>query len=279
MPWGDRSGVPAKGRNLIIVGIDNNGLLHIRIVHEGRAAITDTDETELPGTRALVSDLKRCFPRLLPPHVLTGPEKAMLVSVVMSILGPAKLTNQKPEEIAFFHLEHLMGFMRGRCPDPRFHPGAERLWWEARKFILQIPGYEDLERYANSVLKEPLTLEAIDRIRRDAAARRGMRFEEVDLLLVREVADILAGSLPGPEDEGYITFKEAREITDLTSCQLSRATKSGAIKSIGEGRGKLVHELDARKYADARKRRRDDEESTARRHVEEWKRSRDGRRQ
>jgi hypothetical protein len=87
---------------------------------------------------------------------------------------------------------------------------------------------------------------------------------------------ILALDAPGEE---YITLKEAREITDLTSCQLSRATKSGKIGSIGEGRGKLVHELDARRYADERKRRRDDEESTARRLVEEWKRHRDGRRQ
>jgi hypothetical protein len=94
MSWGDGSGVPTSGSNLIIVGIDHNGLLHIRIFDAKGDEITDTDETKLPGTQAgAVSALKKRFPGLLPPHVLTGPEKAQLVSEATSIVGqtPAEM--------------------------------------------------------------------------------------------------------------------------------------------------------------------------------------------
>ena len=50
--WGDGSGVPTSGNELVIVGIDNNGLLHIRIFDAGGKRITDTDETNLSGLQA-----------------------------------------------------------------------------------------------------------------------------------------------------------------------------------------------------------------------------------
>jgi hypothetical protein len=87
MSWGDGSGVPTSGNNLVIVGIDNNGLLHIRIFDAGGNEVTDTDETKLPGTQAsAISALKQQIPNLLPPHVLTRAEKVQLISETTSIV-------------------------------------------------------------------------------------------------------------------------------------------------------------------------------------------------
>ena len=52
MSWGDGSGVPTSGNNLVIVGIDNDGLLHIRIFDAGGNRVTDTDETKLPDDKS-----------------------------------------------------------------------------------------------------------------------------------------------------------------------------------------------------------------------------------
>ncbi len=68
MSWGDGSEVPNSGIDFVIVGIDNNGLLHIRIFDAGGKCIIDTDETKLPGTQAgAISTLKQQLPGLLPP--------------------------------------------------------------------------------------------------------------------------------------------------------------------------------------------------------------------
>ena len=88
MPWGDGSEVPASGTDLVIVGIDEQGRLHIRIFDAGGHEITDTDETKLPATQAgAISTLKQQLPGLLPPHVLTTAEKAQLISEATSIVG------------------------------------------------------------------------------------------------------------------------------------------------------------------------------------------------
>jgi hypothetical protein len=88
MSWGDGSGVPTSGSNVVIVGIDNNGLIHIRIFDASSKKVTDTDETKLPATQAgEVSALKQKIPGLLPPHVLTAAEKAELVREAPSIVG------------------------------------------------------------------------------------------------------------------------------------------------------------------------------------------------
>ena len=42
--WGDGSKVPTSGKNLVITGLDNNGLLHIR-TFDAAGVRTDTFET------------------------------------------------------------------------------------------------------------------------------------------------------------------------------------------------------------------------------------------
>jgi hypothetical protein len=139
------------------------------------------------------------------------------------------LTNVKPESISFGLMQHWTGSTRGPCPDYRFHPGASTLWLIARETVVQIPGYEDLERYANSVLKEHLTLETIDKIRRDAAAQLGIRFEEVNRLLVREVAQ----ALPWPSH------------SPATAVLCSQADLNQFFGGKGRGRGGMIEKWKA----------------------------------
>jgi hypothetical protein len=90
MSWEDGSGVPTSGKNLVVVGIDNKGLLHIRIFDAGGNRVTDTNETKLPSTQAgVVSALKQQLPGLLPPHALTRDDKARLISEATSIVDLA----------------------------------------------------------------------------------------------------------------------------------------------------------------------------------------------
>ncbi len=101
MSWGDGSGVPASGNNLVIVGTDNNGLLHIRIFGAGGNPLTDTDETMLPSTQArAILTLKPQLPGLLPPNVLTNVKKAQVLSEVISIVGetPAGISQRPHDE-------------------------------------------------------------------------------------------------------------------------------------------------------------------------------------
>ena len=80
--------MPTSGSNLIVVGIDSNGLLHIRIFDADGNLVTDTDETKLPGTQAgAIATLKQQLPGLLPPHVLTDAEKAQVIAEARSIVG------------------------------------------------------------------------------------------------------------------------------------------------------------------------------------------------
>jgi uncharacterized repeat protein (TIGR01451 family) len=86
--WGNGSGVPTTGNSQIFIGTDTSGLLHIRIFDSSGNRVTDTDETQLPGTQAAaISTLKQQLPALLPPHVLTGTEKAQVLQELASILG------------------------------------------------------------------------------------------------------------------------------------------------------------------------------------------------
>ena len=87
MAWGDGSGVPSAGKNLVVVGIDCAGLLHLRIFDYGGHRSADTDETQLPGQAATIATLKRRLPALFPPHELTGAEKAQVVARAVSIAG------------------------------------------------------------------------------------------------------------------------------------------------------------------------------------------------
>ncbi len=85
MPWGDGSGVPTSGKNVIIAGTDANGLPHVRAFDANGNRIIDTDEKQSPAQAAPIVALKRRLPGLLPPHVLTGDEKTQVIRDVASI--------------------------------------------------------------------------------------------------------------------------------------------------------------------------------------------------
>src|SRR5262249_30220333 len=93
MSWGDGSGVPASSRvsastnNLVIVGIDNNRRLHIRIFDAAGNRVTDTDETKVPTQAGAVSSLKQQLPVLLSKNVLTSAERVQVISAAKSIVG------------------------------------------------------------------------------------------------------------------------------------------------------------------------------------------------
>ena len=69
--WGDGSGVPTADYNLIIVGVDERNLLHIRIFDAIGNRVTDADETTLPAAQAgAIADLKRQLRESLPRDFL-----------------------------------------------------------------------------------------------------------------------------------------------------------------------------------------------------------------
>jgi hypothetical protein len=104
MPWGDGSGVPTSGKNLVIVGTDNNSLLHIRIFDANGNRVTDTDETKLSSTQvAAISTLKQRLPGLQ-SHVLSGDEKTQVITEVTSIVGQARIRNFWPIDFRFIVL-------------------------------------------------------------------------------------------------------------------------------------------------------------------------------
>ena len=88
MSWGDGAGVPTSGDKLVIIGTDNDNLMHIRVFDRSGHRVTDTDETMLPPAQAqAILTLKQRLPGLLPPHVMTEAEKAQVLSEVTSIVG------------------------------------------------------------------------------------------------------------------------------------------------------------------------------------------------
>jgi hypothetical protein len=92
MSWGDGSGVPNSGKNLVVVGTDNNDLLHIRIFDSEGNRSRDTDETQLPAQAAAIATLKQQLPGLLFPYELTHAEKAQVVVEATSIVGQTPVT-------------------------------------------------------------------------------------------------------------------------------------------------------------------------------------------
>jgi hypothetical protein len=97
MSWGDGTRVPTLGNHLVIVGTDNNNVLHVRVFDQGGDWVTDTDETKLPPAQAqAISALKQQLPDLLLPHVLTDAEKARVLGEVSSILTVRDLSVQIP---------------------------------------------------------------------------------------------------------------------------------------------------------------------------------------
>ena len=96
MSWGKGSGVPTSGNKLVIVGIDNRDLLHIRIFDAGGKSVMDTDETKLSDTQVgAILTLKRQLQGLLAPHELTGGEKARVIRKVTSIVAQTSQDSQR----------------------------------------------------------------------------------------------------------------------------------------------------------------------------------------
>ena len=85
--WRNGTELPETGKNLVVVGIDDNGLLHIRIFDATGNRRADTDETQLPAQAAAVAALKQQLPRLLSAHVVTDADKAQVLTQATSIVG------------------------------------------------------------------------------------------------------------------------------------------------------------------------------------------------
>ncbi|WP_406695291.1 serine protease [Singulisphaera sp. Ch08] len=84
VPWG--TGIPPR-ENVVAVGVDNAGLVHIRAYDKGRL-FADTDEKKKTGAHAAAfADLKQKLPELMPPHALTPAERKQILANVFSIIG------------------------------------------------------------------------------------------------------------------------------------------------------------------------------------------------
>jgi hypothetical protein len=93
MTWGDVSAIPTAAINLVVLGMDANGLLHFRIFGPGGGRVTDTDETKLPAQAGAISALKKDLQTLWPPHALSLAEKARVIAGVTSIVGQSRLND------------------------------------------------------------------------------------------------------------------------------------------------------------------------------------------
>ncbi len=99
-PWGDGTGVPTSGTALVIVGTDGDNRVHVRVFDRDGHRVTDTDETKLPPAQAqAILTLKQRVPGLLPPHVMTDPDKERILGAVASILRQNPLRDVKVWEL------------------------------------------------------------------------------------------------------------------------------------------------------------------------------------
>jgi hypothetical protein len=97
--WGTGPPVPTTGNNVIHLGTDDKGLLHVRSFDGGGNLVVDTDETSLPKTKAAaISTLKQELPGLLTPHRPTRDEKDKIIAELASILDrpPTNCTFVRP---------------------------------------------------------------------------------------------------------------------------------------------------------------------------------------
>jgi hypothetical protein len=132
--WGDRSGVPTSGKKLVIIGIDNNGLLHIRIFDAGGKSVMDMDETRLSSAQAVaIATLKQQLSGLLPPQVLTGARKARVMRKVTMIVARAsqdpqrQLYQAQPRQLPKRSraIRSRSGRDAGSSPNPRLSTGHD----------------------------------------------------------------------------------------------------------------------------------------------------------
>jgi hypothetical protein len=120
MSWGNGSGVPTSGNNLVIVGIDNKGLVHVRTFDADGNEITDTDETKLPATKTgAISTLRQRLPGLLPPHALTRVERSKLISEATSIVDQILEYTESAEHVNYKHWLSQYGSWIGVFEDHR----------------------------------------------------------------------------------------------------------------------------------------------------------------
>jgi WD40 repeat protein len=83
--WGDAAHVPTSGKNLVIVGTDDQAQLHVRVFDASGKCVLDADETTLPRQQLQIPQLKRKLPELYPPHVLLDDEKAWVILMATPI--------------------------------------------------------------------------------------------------------------------------------------------------------------------------------------------------
>jgi hypothetical protein len=87
--------VPTSGKKLVVIGIDDNDLLRIRIFDAGGKSVMDTDEKRLSSAQAVaILTLKQQLSGLSPPQVLTGAKKARVMRKVTSLV---LRTSQDPQ--------------------------------------------------------------------------------------------------------------------------------------------------------------------------------------
>jgi hypothetical protein len=135
MSWGDGSGAPTEGKNLVVAGTDNDGLLHIRIFDATGYCVADTDETSLPAQAAAFATLKQRLPGLLPPHVLTDDEKAQVDGEVTSIFGGPRTTLVGDYPLSVKELESHIA----RAPESRTEGELSYCWTGiARTYVLHV---------------------------------------------------------------------------------------------------------------------------------------------
>jgi hypothetical protein len=125
--WGDGSGVPTSGKKLVIVGIDNHDLLHIRMFDAGGKSVVDTDETRLPTQTVAIATLKLQLTGLKPPQVLTRATKARVIKKVTSIVvqtsldSPRQLHQAQPRQLP--KTSRTIRSKSGRDADSSPNPG------------------------------------------------------------------------------------------------------------------------------------------------------------
>ena len=82
----DVSGIPAKGKNLIVV-VPVNNVLHLRIFDGDGKLVVDTDEKKLTEQARRMVDLRKQLESLWPPYELTRSDEDEIIMAVTSIVG------------------------------------------------------------------------------------------------------------------------------------------------------------------------------------------------
>ena len=136
-PLEDASGIPAEGKNLIVVAPVGEGLL-LRIFGADGRVIVDIDETKLPQQARRIKDLRKQLDGLWPPHVLMRGEKARAVAAISSIVA----------DIPYMESNRRVRAIRKQKPQDRFFQV-----WSAR-FKLRIP--REVESVVRKILVCPI---------------------------------------------------------------------------------------------------------------------------